>query len=192
MSKRPLSILGVFGLLSFAPFASLLACTSLTTPPEPEEISTSTTTVTAASAAPAASGSAIRNPDPHSAAAMASAAAAPPAAPEKPLDIKTTAPGTGPGAKVGDSIAVDYIGTLADGGKEFDRSKPGKPLTLKLGAGQVIKGWDQGLVGMKTGEKRRLTIPASLAYGARGFPPVIPPNSALVFDVTMEKITPGQ
>lgn len=125
------------------------------------------------------------------ASARAAASSVPAAAPEKPLDIKTTAPGTGAGAKAGDTIAVDYVGTLADGGKEFDRSK-GKPFSLKLGAGQVIKGWDQGLVGMKVGEKRRLTIPASLAYGARGYPPVIPPNSALVFDVTMEKITPGQ
>jgi FKBP-type peptidyl-prolyl cis-trans isomerase len=185
MSKRPLLILG---LISLAPLASLVACTSLTTPPEPEEISTSTTTLT--SAAPATSGTAMQKAaDAHSAAAAAAAA---PAAPEKPLDIKTTAPGTGPAAKAGDNITVDYIGTLADGGKEFDRSKPGKPFTLKLGAGQVIKGWDQGLVGMKAGEKRRLTIPASLAYGPRGYPPVIPPNSALVFDVTMEKIAPGQ
>lgn len=177
MSKRPLLVLGLVCLLP-------LACTSLTTPPEPEEIATSTTTVT--SAAPTTSGTTMRRVD------TAAAAPTAPAAPEKPLDIKTTAPGTGTPAKAGDSITVDYIGTLADGGKEFDRSKPGKPFTLKLGAGQVIKGWDQGLVGMKTGEKRRLTIPASLAYGARGYPPVIPPNSALVFDVTMDKIVPGQ
>ena len=123
---------------------------------------------------------------------MAQQQAAAPAAPDATVQIKTTAPGHGTGAKAGDNISVAYIGTLADGGKEFDRSKPGAPLPLKLGAGQVIKGWDQGLVGMKVGEKRRLTIPASLAYGARGVPPVIPPNSALVFDVTMEKITPGQ
>jgi FKBP-type peptidyl-prolyl cis-trans isomerase len=186
MSIRPLLVLG---LVSIAPLASLLACTSLTTPPEPEEIST--TTLTAASASAAFSGAQLKK----SAAdlvASAKAAAAPPAdlPPEKPLDIKTLVAGTGPAAKAGDSISVDYIGTLADSGKEFDRSK-GKPFTLKLGAGQVIKGWDQGLVGMKQGEKRKLTIPASLAYGARGYPPVIPPNSALVFEVTMEKITPG-
>jgi FKBP-type peptidyl-prolyl cis-trans isomerase len=191
MSKRPLLILG---LISLAPLASLVACTSLTTPPEPEEISTSTTTLTSASAAAATSGTAMRKNTDLAAEAHSAAAAlgATPAPPEKPLDIKTTKPGTGPAAKAGDTISVDYIGTLADGGKEFDRSKPDKPLTLKLGAGQVIRGWDQGLVGMKAGEKRRLTIPASMAYGPRGMPPIIPPNSALVFDVTMEKIAPGQ
>ncbi|MEO7112188.1 MAG: FKBP-type peptidyl-prolyl cis-trans isomerase [Polyangiaceae bacterium] len=185
MSKRPLFILGVFGSLSLAPFASLLACTSLTTPPEPEDIQTSTMTTTSASASPAFSGAQLKKPVVD---ALASAKAA---APEAPLDIKTTAPGSGTGAKAGDTVAVDYIGTLADGGKEFDRSR-GKPFTFKLGGGQVIKGWDQGLVGMKPGEKRRLTIPASLAYGPVGHPPQIPGNSTLVFDVTMEKITPGQ
>ncbi len=188
MSIRPLLVLG---LVSIAPLASLLACTSLTTPPEPEEIST--TTLTAASASAAFSGAQLKKSaaDLLASASAAKAAAAANLPPEKPLDIKTLVAGTGPAAKAGDSISVDYIGTLADGGKEFDRSK-GKPFTLKLGAGQVIKGWDQGLVGMKQGEKRKLTIPASLAYGARGYPPVIPPNSALVFEVTMEKITPGQ
>jgi FKBP-type peptidyl-prolyl cis-trans isomerase len=190
MSKRPLLVLG---LVSLAPLASLLACTSLTTPPEPEDVQTSTTTLTSASPATSKALPDLAAANKNAAAVLSgSAAAAAPTAPEKPLDIKTTAPGTGAPAKAGDSITVDYIGTLADGGKEFDRSKPGKPFTLKLGAGQVIKGWDQGLVGMKTGEKRRLTIPASLAYGARGYPPVIPPNAALVFDVTMDKIVPAQ
>jgi FKBP-type peptidyl-prolyl cis-trans isomerase len=190
MSKRPLFILAGFGLLSLAPFASLLACTSLTTPPEPEDIQTSTTTITSASANPAFSGAQLKKPVVD---ALASAKAAPsaPAAPEAPLDIKTTAPGTGTGAKAGDTVAVDYIGTLADGGKEFDRSK-GQPFTFKLGGGQVIKGWDQGLIGMKPGEKRTLTIPPSLAYGDRGHPPQIPAHSTLKFEVTMEKITPGQ
>jgi FKBP-type peptidyl-prolyl cis-trans isomerase len=189
MSIRPLLLLG---LVSIAPLASLIACTSLTSPPNPEEIATSTTTVTSAAADP---GALSANSAHHPAAAGSSAAAAAPAAPtapEAPLQIKTTAPGHGTGAKAGDMVAVDYVGKLADGGKEFDHSQPGKPFTLKLGAGQVIKGWDQGLVGMKPGEKRRLTIPASLAYGERGHPPQIPGNSTLVFDVTMEKITPGQ
>ena len=184
MSNRPLFVLG---LISLAPLVSVIACTSLTTPPEPEEIATSTTTVTAAGDS-TYTGAQLRKP---AASALASVAAAA-AAPEGTLEIKTTAPGSGSGAKAGDTIAVDYIGKLADGGKVFDQSQPGKPFPLKLGAGQVIKGWDQGLVGMKPGEKRRLTIPPSLAYGPGGHPQQIPANSTLVFDVTMEKITPGQ
>ena len=183
MSIRPLFLLG---LISLAPLASLNACTSLTTPPEPEEIASSTTTVTAGNAALSAQTHAKPAP-------TASDSPPPPAAgPEGKLEIKTTAPGTGAGAKAGDTIAVDYVGKLADGGKEFDHSPPGKPFTLKLGAGMVIPGWDQGLVGMKQGEKRKLTIPPSLAYKERGHPPQIPGNSTLVFEVTMEKITPGQ
>lgn len=76
---------------------------------------------------------------------------------------------------------MHYKGTLPDdGGKKFDASYDrGQPLSFKLGAGQVIKGWDEGLMGMVVGEKRTLTIPPEMGYGARGFPPVIPANSVL-------------
>jgi peptidylprolyl isomerase len=97
--------------------------------------------------------------------------------------------GKGTAAKDGDQVAVQYVGVLRDTGKEFDSSwKRNQPFNLQLGAGQVIKGWDKGLVGMKEGGRRRLTIPSELAYGAAGQPPTIPPNSTLVFDVDMKTV----
>ena len=93
--------------------------------------------------------------------------------------------GSGDEAKTGKTVSVHYTGTLTDGSK-FDSSMDrGKPFEFQLGAGRVIKGWDQGVVGMKVGGKRKLTIPSDLAYGSRGFPPVIPPDSTLVFEIEL-------
>lgn len=96
--------------------------------------------------------------------------------------------GTGAEAKAGNNVAVHYTGTLTDGSK-FDSSLDrGQPFRFKLGAGQVIKGWDQGIAGMKVGGKRRLEIPPEMGYGARGFPPVIPANSKLIFEVELLEV----
>ncbi len=96
--------------------------------------------------------------------------------------------GTGQAAKSGDMVSVHYTGWLTDG-KKFDSSLDrGTPFSFKLGAGKVIKGWDEGVAGMKAGGKRKLTIPPELGYGARGFPGAIPPNAELVFEVELLKV----
>ena len=95
--------------------------------------------------------------------------------------------GNGAVALKGSNVSVDYTGTLTNG-KEFDSSKGKAPFTFLLGAGMVIKGWDEGVRGMKVGEKRKLMIPSKLAYGARGIGGVIPPNSDLVFEVELLEV----
>ena len=93
--------------------------------------------------------------------------------------------GSGAEAVAGKTVSVHYTGKLTDGTK-FDSSLDrGDPFSFRLGAGQVIKGWDQGVAGMKVGGKRLLTVPPELGYGQRGFPGAIPPNSTLVFEVEL-------
>lgn len=101
------------------------------------------------------------------------------------LRYEIVAPGTGAEAKAGDTVEVHYTGRLTNGTK-FDSSLDhGEPIAFRLGAGMVIKGWDEGIAGMKVGEKRKLMIPSDLAYGSRGAGRDIPPNAALNFDVEL-------
>jgi FKBP-type peptidyl-prolyl cis-trans isomerase len=116
---------------------------------------------------------------------------------EKTVENKTTQSGlvieelkvgTGAEAKKGQTVTVHYTGWLTNGTK-FDSSRDRmEPFAFHLGAGEVIKGWDEGVQGMKVGGKRKLTIPASMGYGARGAGGVIPPNATLVFDVELLKV----
>jgi FKBP-type peptidyl-prolyl cis-trans isomerase FkpA len=101
------------------------------------------------------------------------------------LQYEDLVEGTGPAAKAGDSVKVHYTGWLTDGTK-FDSSLDRRsPFVFPLGAGRVIKGWDEGVAGMKVGGKRKLQIPPQLGYGARGAGGVIPPNAELIFEVEL-------
>jgi hypothetical protein len=169
-------------LLVSAPLALLLAaaipavsgCSRLTSPPEPEPMGDTPNK-------PAAQPSAAPSPAP-------APTPAAPAAPEAPLGIVDVTVGKGVAAKAGDKVKVHYTGTLTNG-TEFDSSrKRNQPFEFVLGQGRVIKGWDQGVAGMKVGGKRKLTIPPSLGYGAKGAGGSIPPNSTLLFDVELVEI----
>ena len=108
---------------------------------------------------------------------------------EKELKITIEQEGFGDSAEIGMSVSVHYTGKLEDG-TEFDSSIPrGQPFTFTLGAGQVIKGWDLGVEGMKIGEKRSLVIPPHLGYGIRGAGATIPPNATLIFDIELLEVT---
>jgi FKBP-type peptidyl-prolyl cis-trans isomerase len=163
----------IYHAIAFAAFVASGACSSLTEPPPPEPV---------AHAAPSGTASAAASTQAAAATALPSPAA--PTTPEKPMQITTLTQGKGPAAKAGDKVTVHYTGTFEDG-KKFDSSRDrNKPFDFVLGQGQVIKGWDEGVAGMKVGEKRKLVIPPSLAYGPMGRPG-IPPNSTLVFEVVL-------
>ncbi|MGZ3460744.1 MAG: FKBP-type peptidyl-prolyl cis-trans isomerase [Archangium sp.] len=104
------------------------------------------------------------------------------------LKVEDLKVGAGAEAAPGKTVTVHYVGTLTNGSK-FDSSRDrNEGFTFRLGAGQVIEGWDKGVAGMKVGGLRKLTIPPEMGYGARGFPPVIPPNSTLVFEVELLQV----
>ena len=110
--------------------------------------------------------------------------------PPTELVVQDLIVGKGKRAQAGDMVTVQYVGVLFDNGKQFDASwqgsRAGPGFDFPLGAGQVIPAWDQGVVGMREGGRRKLIIPPDLAYGAQGFPPDIPPNAALIFDIDLE------
>jgi len=108
-----------------------------------------------------------------------------------PFTVTDVRVGSGNAVTSGQRLSVNYTGWLYNGtapdkkGAQFDASKPGQPFVLWLGTGQVIAGWDQGIVGMKVGGLRRLIVPADLAYGRAGAGSSIPPNATLVFDIEL-------
>jgi FKBP-type peptidyl-prolyl cis-trans isomerase len=108
------------------------------------------------------------------------------------LQYEDTAEGSGNAVAAGQTAVVHYTGWLDDGGKpgsKFDSSVDrGQPFSFRVGRGEVIKGWDEGVAGMKPGGKRRLTIPSDLGYGSRGAGGVIPPNATLIFDVELLEV----
>ncbi|SFL28888.1 FKBP-type peptidyl-prolyl cis-trans isomerase [Methylorubrum salsuginis] len=122
--------------------------------------------------------------------AMTAAASAQPVTLPSGLSYVDEVVGTGPEPKAGQQVTVHYTGWLDEGGgkkgKKFDSSRDrGQPFSFKIGAGQVIRGWDEGVATMKAGGRRILTIPPDLGYGARGAGGVIPPNATLIFDVEL-------
>ncbi len=98
--------------------------------------------------------------------------------------IEDLVKGKGAEAVRGKTVEVHYTGWLADGTR-FDSSVGGQPFSFRIGAGEVIDGWDRGVLGMKVGGKRKLTLPPELGYGAKGAPPEIPPNATLVFEIEL-------
>ncbi len=109
--------------------------------------------------------------------------------PPNQVETEDIVVGQGPAAKDGDTVSMQYVGAVYDTGTEFDASwDRGEAFDFTLGAGDVIKGWDEGIVGMKVGGRRKLVIPPDLAYGAQGSPPLIPGDATLTFVVDLEAI----
>ena len=110
--------------------------------------------------------------------------------PPTTLQKKDLIVGTGPEAATGHKVSVQYVGVAYSTKKEFDASwKRGQPFSFALGEGNVIKGWDQGVPGMKVGGRRKLVIPPDLAYGPSGYPPAIAPNETLIFVVDLVSVS---
>lgn len=102
--------------------------------------------------------------------------------------VEEVRPGKGPEAKKGKRVNVYYEGRLKSNNKVFDSTKAGEGFKFVLGHGEVIRGWDVGIAGMKVGCKRRITCPPNFAYGPKGQPPIIPANATLVFDVELRGV----
>jgi peptidylprolyl isomerase len=187
MTKKTISA----SLLSLLAAGSLAACGSSKAPgvvqapsgglTEAQVTSVSTTSTTSTTSAPA-----VATPKPPSPLSKKPVVIVPSGPAPRTLVVKDLIKGTGAAAKSGGNVAVNYVGVLYKGGNEFDSSwKRNQTFPFTLGQGSVIKGWDQGLVGMKVGGRRELIIPPTLAYGKTGSPPAIPANATLVFVVDL-------
>jgi FKBP-type peptidyl-prolyl cis-trans isomerase len=174
MHRPSRSIWSLLGVALVTSVALTAGCTKLTEPPQREAIQ--------GEAPPADEQNAQAQPAPTPTPAQ------PAPDPNAKLEINDLVVGKGAEAKSGDTVKVHYVGTLTNGDK-FDSSRDrGQPFVFELGKGRVIKGWDEGVVGMKEGGKRKLTIPPHLGYGARGAGDKIPPNSTLVFEVELLEV----
>lgn len=109
---------------------------------------------------------------------------------ESGLEWSDTRVGNGPAAAIGSTITLHYEGRLADGSVYDSSHARAQPVTFRLGDAAVMKGWDEGLVGMREGGVRKLTVPPHLAYGERGVPPVIPRNATLTFEIELLRVEP--
>jgi peptidylprolyl isomerase len=112
----------------------------------------------------------------------------PKGSPPASLQVRDVVQGNGKAAESGDTLTMQYVGVSWSTGQEFDSSWGKQPFKFQLGAGMVIPGWDQGLVGMREGGRRQLVIPPNLAYGPQGQPPAIAPNETLIFVVDLQKV----
>ena len=166
MLRRPLTLIALLSLLAVAACGDdedsggggQVSETQATPPPSPDETLSDTSTKPVI---PRPSGS-----------------------PPRKLVIEDIVKGKGPAAKNGSTVVVHYVGVNFSNGQEFDASwDSGSPFPVQLGSGTVIQGWERGLVGIRKGGRRKLTIPPELGYGPEGYPPDIPPNETLVFVV---------
>lgn len=189
-ATAPILALGAALLIAAPGCASKSSDTGAATPPPAAPAATATTGAPAAATDPTAVG-----PQPMTSAVDNTSVPDTTTIDGKKVTLKKTKSGlryydskigTGKAAKKGDTVSMQYTGMLLDG-TVFDATSKhgGQPFEFPLGAGQVIPGWDEGIVGMKVGGKRRLVIPGNLAYGANPPTPAIPPNATLVFDVEL-------
>jgi peptidylprolyl isomerase len=168
-------------LLALLAVIALGACGS-----DDNEPAASTTTKTTEQPSPAQQEKALKNT------ALRPHIPKPAGSPPRTLEKEDLVKGNGPRAKAGDTLTVNYVGVTFSNGEEFDASwDRGQPFQLVLGRGDVIAGWDKGLVGMRRGGRRVLTIPPELGYGRTGSPPLIGPNETLVFVVDLIELKPG-